>query len=77
MEGVLKNKKSQQQTETKNNKIFIHYEDMNFYGLLEHVKKLKKDDDINNNYRIIITKKGLCNTIFYDEIEQNIFIMED
>ena len=50
---------------------------MNFYGLLEHVKKLKKDDDINNNYRIIITKKGLCNTIFYDEIEQKIFIMED
>ena len=55
--GIKKIKKSQQQTETKNNKIFIHYEDMNFYGLLEHVKKLKKDDDINNNYRIIITKK--------------------
>ena len=68
--GIKKIKKSQQQTETKNNKIFIHYEDMNFYGLLEHVKKLKKDDDTNNNYRIIITKKGLCNTIFYDEIEQ-------
>ena len=66
-------KKNKRKTETKNNsiqKIFIHYEDMNFYGLLEHVKKLKKDDDTNNNYRIIITKKGLCNTIFYDEIEQ-------
>ena len=40
--GIKKIKKSQQQTETKNNKIFIHYEDMNFYGLLEHVKKFKK-----------------------------------
>jgi len=50
---------------------------MNFYALLEYVKQLKEKDDINNDYRIIITKQGLCNTIFYDEIQQKIFIMEN
>ena len=40
--GNMKKQKSQEKAKKKNNntpKIFIHYEDMDFYGLLEHVKK--------------------------------------
>ena len=39
---------------------------MSFYGLLEHVKKNKEEQ--NGDYRIIMTQRGLCNTLFYDEI---------
>jgi len=77
--GGMKKQKSQEKTKPKNNntqKIFIHYGDMIFYALLGHVRKLKQDDDSNNNYRIVITKRGLCNTLFYDEVlEKIIFVM--
>ena len=39
---------------------------MCLYGLLEVVKK--KYEEERGDYRIIITQRGLCNTLFYDEI---------
>ena len=42
---------------------------MPIYGLLEHVKS-KYEEDSQSKYRIIITQRGVCNQLFYDEITQ-------
>ena len=49
--------------------IFVHTKDMSFYGLLERVTQLRLNDESNGDYRIIMTTRGLCNTLFYDELQ--------
>eukprot|EP00973_Karenia_brevis_P089253 12377409-Karenia_brevis.AAC.1 len=43
---------------------------MSFYGLLAKVKRDRENDENYGKYRIILTTPGLCNTIFYEEIQQ-------
>ena len=69
--GAIKKYKTQQKFENDIKKdvkteIYVHVEDMCLYGLLEVVKK--KYEEEQGDYRIIITQRGLCNTLFYDEI---------
>ena len=49
--------------------IYVYQEGMSIYGLLEHVKS-KYEEDSQSKYRIIITQRGVCNQLFYDEITQ-------
>ena len=42
---------------------------MAFYGLLERAQQAKNEQP-NDNHRIIITQRGFCNTIFYSEIQR-------
>jgi hypothetical protein len=70
--GKIKTYKTMQAIEHKKqdgkkSHIFEHLEDMSFYALYEHVKQLKKDDKDHGDYRIIMSR-GLCNSLFYDEI---------
>ena len=72
--GGIKKYKAQQAFEHKLNNgtkshIFVHTEDMSFYGLLEKVKQLRLNDESYGDYRIIMTTRGLCNTLFYDELQ--------
>ena len=46
--------------------IYAHVEDMSLYGLLEFVKK--KCEEEPGDYRIILTQRGSCNALFYEEI---------
>ena len=48
---------------------------MSIYGLLHHVKNQRdhveqNEDTVKPNYRIVITQRGVCNQLFYDEIIQ-------
>ena len=51
-----------QASKTNAETVHVHYSDMAFYGLLEHVQTM------SGNRQIVVTEPGLCNTVFYDEI---------
>ena len=55
---------------TFNQHIYIHLEDMSFYGLLERARHAREVGDGTYDHRIIITTRGLCNSIFYSEIQR-------
>ncbi len=70
--GKIKKYKTQQKFEHKKSngteeQIYVFQEGMSIYGLLEHVKN-KYEEDRESKYRIIITQRGVCNELFYEEI---------
>ena len=70
--GQIKKYKTQQKFEHKKSngteeQIYVFQEGMSIYGLLEHVKN-KYEEDKESKYRIIITQRGVCNELFYEEI---------
>jgi hypothetical protein len=71
--GGMKKYKAQQAfehkvIETSKQRIHMHYEDMSFYALLEKARQAREEDTYG--HRIIITTRGLCNSIFYSEIQR-------
>ena len=74
--GGMKKYKVQQQYENeklKYNEILKNYvflEGMSFHVLLEKVQNDMRQDTNHSHHRIIVTERGLCNIIFYDEIRR-------
>ena len=74
--GGIKKYKAQQKFE--NDKLrykerlknYVLLPDMSFYGLLAKVRRDWAHDENYSHFRIIVTTPGLCNTIFYEEIQQ-------
>ena len=70
--GGIKKYKTQQAFEhkiikTSEQHIYIHHESMSFYGLLERARQARMEHPYE--HKIIITTPGLCNSIFYSEIQ--------